>query len=226
MTQLEDYIRRCMMGDGTISGDDAHSAMIPPAGSEHRRMRSLLACRRLIPRTARRRARALPETSRPDRLRSAAVPHPAAAQDVVERRQRHHPDAVGAHERQRGDRDLGQHARETIGGDELDASAVERDRRPDAAVTALRPVKRAKRVRRLLDIGDRDGQAAQAERAIGMRQPARLPDHVLRPVGEHLDAAFRHLAWLDSRDREGGGPGCAAGIDRALHLHQRPQAKA
>ena len=98
--------------------------------------------------------------------------------------------------------------------------------RPDAAITRGPAGEAREAFCRLLDIGHRDGQAAQAVRAVGMRQPARLPDHVLRPVGEDLDAALRHLACLQSRHRERGGPGCAAGIDRALHLHQRPHAKA
>ena len=59
-----------------------------------------------------------------------------------------------------------------------------------------------------------------------MREPARLPDHVLGAVGEDLDAALRHFAWLDPREREGGRSGRSAGVDRALHLDQRAHAEA
>ena len=59
-----------------------------------------------------------------------------------------------------------------------------------------------------------------------MVEPARLPDHMFGPVGEDLDAALRHLAGLDACEGEGRRSGRAAGIDRALHLHERPHAKA
>ena len=60
-------------------------------------------------------------------------------------------------------------------------------------------------------------------RAVRMREPALLPHGVLGVVGEHLDAAFRHLAELDPRHREGRGCGARLGADRTLKRRQRPR---
>ena len=81
---------------------------------------------------------------------------------------------------------------------------------PSASACACRPVKRAKRAAASLDIGDHDHDAREPARAVGMREPARLPHRVLGVMRQHLDAAFRHLAALDARDREGGGRGPAS----------------
>ena len=59
-----------------------------------------------------------------------------------------------------------------------------------------------------------------------MREPALLPHRVLGVVGEHLDAAFRHLAGLDPRHRERGGVGAGLGADRPLERRNRPRAEA
>ena len=76
---------------------------------------------------------------------------------------------------------------------------------------------------RLLDIGHRDHDARQRARAIRMRKPALLPDRILGVMREDLDAAFRHGAALDTRDREGGGRWPCLGVDRPLHADQRTQ---
>src|SRR5262249_32732080 len=58
-----------------------------------------------------------------------ALPHEEAdlRQPVGGQRQRLHPDLIRSDERQRWDRHLRQHATEFIGGEEIDATAIERD---------------------------------------------------------------------------------------------------
>src|SRR5215831_8877163 len=108
------WTRRGGTGPGTISGVDAHSAVIP-------------ACRQSF----RKQPGATPEFLGEDRdqiLLAPARSQPGAPQYVADDAQRRHPDRVGADKRQRGDRHLRQFSCERVGGHELHAATVELDR--------------------------------------------------------------------------------------------------
>ena len=62
-------------------------------------------------------------------------------------------------------------------------------------------------------------------RAVAMAEPPRLPHRLLGMMREHLDAALRHLAGLDARDRESRRCAAALGRDRALKICQWAHAK-
>src|SRR5205823_5838278 len=59
----------------------------------------------------------------------------------------------------------------------------------------------------------------------GVIEPARLPHIVLAPMRQDLNAPLGHLARLDPRDGEGCRAAYRLGLDRALHLHERTDAK-
>jgi hypothetical protein len=59
-----------------------------------------------------------------------------------------------------------------------------------------------------------------------MIEPTRLPHRVFGVMRQELDATLGHLAGLDSGDGEGCRPVSRLGLDRALHLEDRPHAKA
>src|SRR5262249_43398018 len=76
-----------------------------------------------------------------------ALPHDQAGprQQVGRQRQRFHFNSIGADERQRRDRQLRQQAGELVGGEEIDAAAIEFDRVAKWRGYRARPVKRPKR---------------------------------------------------------------------------------
>ena len=59
-----------------------------------------------------------------------------------------------------------------------------------------------------------------------MNEPALLPHRIFGVVGQHLDAAFRHLAGLDARHGERRSGGAGLGVDRTLERRQRSRTEA
>src|SRR5262245_7534549 len=83
----------------------------------------------------------------------------------------------------------------------------------------------AKAPNRLSHVGTATRIRVSVRAPLGMRESARLPGQGLGAMGEDLDATLRHLAHFHTRNGEGRRYGLPAGVDRSLHLDQRPHPK-
>src|SRR5262249_28919793 len=137
-----------------------------------------------------------------------------------------HPDCVGSHEGYRRNGNLGQHLRKCVRPDKLNTTAVERDGLPGRRWLRCAAGKACKASRRFADICNHNRHAREPNRAVRVREPARLPYSVLSVVRENLNPSFRHFGWLNTRNREGRRSCPGAGIDWTLQLNERPYAKA
>ena len=110
--------------------------------------------------------------------------------------------------------------------DEIHAAAIEAQQCAARCPRYRAAGETRKSLRGLFDVGDGNDDVDQADGAVRMRQPALLPHRLFGVMGQHLDAAFRHHPGLDAGDGEGRGAGAGCGLDRARHVHQRPDRKA
>ncbi len=104
---------------------------------------------------------------------------------------------------------------------QLNAAAIEANCFSGRIVRRRLAEKAREAVSRLFDICGGNHDVDQSRRAVGMRQPARLPDGRLGMMRQNLNAPFRHLTGLDARHGEFGDVRTRFGLDRPLEMRER-----
>src|SRR5580704_718218 len=107
------------------------------------------------------------------------------------------------------------------GRDDLNATAVERNRGSKFVLGGLPINEKRKPVGGLLYVGGSDNEVDQSEGSVRMLKPSWLPYGFFSPMRQNLYPPLGHLAGRDARNGERRDVRPNLGRDRPLHLDQR-----